>query len=83
MCWHVNTIKRVSKKGHVCYGCEQPIEKKSKVEVVTSADGEKIWSIYFCENCVKYCKDNKCTTCRREGGYESGFVAECKKVRGA
>lgn len=39
---------------HKCWGCGKSLPCGAKVERQTEADGGKIWSVYWCDDCMDY-----------------------------
>ena len=43
-----------TRKPHDCWGCMKPIPISTKTQTVTSVDGGKMATVYWCEKCVEF-----------------------------
>jgi len=74
-CDTLSSAGRVARKGHVCTGCIDVIEKGTRHQVMTGLDDGRWWRARLCAKCfwVLY---NVPEAVDSDGTYQEGWLAE-------
>jgi hypothetical protein len=67
-----------TRKEHECHGCLETIPKGTKVYNQTVV-GDYIDTLYFCGDCINWCKDRKCRDCIEGEIAFEGYIQECRR----
>lgn len=74
----LNSKRVMPRKEHLCHGCRKI--QPSGIEILreTYADGGDIYTIYMCDECIRWCEEKKCRDCMKYQDAYEGYVRECR-----
>ena len=70
----VSDKKVKTRKPHKCWGCMEDIPTGATVQAVTSVDGGKIATVYWCDRCADFITKVDWG----EDGWEFGELKQCE-----
>lgn len=66
--------RRKMRKHTLCHGCKNTIFKFDQSELIKKINNKEYT---FCDNCISFCENNKCSLCYESSYIVKGFIRDC------